>query len=120
MNLTRKLQKMLQPDGLRSALEHVRRWSHPVDCRRMLRALDGTRLAELRARYLDAKDGGGVGNSAKFVDADYWLKVNVERAQDLQLDRSKPLRILDLGCGAGWFLYVCERLGHEAVGGGSG
>lgn len=116
MNFKRKLQKIFHPDGLRSAQEHLRRLAHPVDRRPMLRALDPARLAAVRARYLDARDGGGVGNSAKFADADYWLKVNVERAQDLGLDRRKGLRILDLGCGAGYFLYVCERLGHEAVG----
>jgi SAM-dependent methyltransferase len=44
------------------------------------------------------------------------MTINVERMQDLWLDRSPPLRILDLGCGAGYFLYVCHCLGHEGLG----
>ena len=52
----------------------------------------------------------------RFSDVDHWLKINIERAQDLWLDRSPPLRILDLGCGPGYFLYVCKQLGHEGVG----
>jgi SAM-dependent methyltransferase len=42
--------------------------------------------------------------------------VNVKRAQDLWLDRSSPLRILDLGCGPGYFLYLCRLFGHDALG----
>ena len=41
---------------------------------------------------------------------------NVERAQDLWLDRAPPLRILDLGSGAGYFLYVSKYFGHEVLG----
>jgi SAM-dependent methyltransferase len=42
--------------------------------------------------------------------------VNVKRAQDLWLDRSPPLDILDLGCGAGYFLYLCGLFGHQGLG----
>jgi len=52
----------------------------------------------------------------KFADAAYWIGISVERAQDLWLDRSAPLRILDLGCGAGYFAHVCRFLGHECIG----
>lgn len=116
MDLTRKLQKVFSPDGLRSAVEHVRRWSHPVPVGPMLRALDAEKLARLQHRYQRTEAAGEVGNSAKFADAEYWLKINVERAQDLSLDRQQSQTILDLGCGAGYFLYVCQRLGHEALG----
>jgi len=51
-----------------------------------------------------------------YENAAYWIGINVERAQDLWLDRSPPLRILDLGCGAGYFLYVCRFFGHEGLG----
>jgi SAM-dependent methyltransferase len=42
--------------------------------------------------------------------------VNVRRVQDLWLDRTAPLRILDLGCGPGYFLYVCQLFGHQGLG----
>src|SRR5205814_8623591 len=31
-------------------------------------------------------------------------------------DYSPPSRILDIGCGAGYFLYACKLLGHEVLG----
>lgn len=53
---------------------------------------------------------------AKYLDLDYWLGVNLERARAVGLDGSPPRRVLDLGCGAGYFLHVCRRLGHEVIG----
>ena len=116
MNFGRKLQKTFQLDGLLSAWEHCRRWSHPVDLQPMLAALDPQKLARLRQRYFDPGHPIEVGDDAKWVKAKYWLRVNIERAQDLRLDQRPSLRVLDVGCGAGYFLYVCRRLGHQATG----
>ena len=71
------------------------------------------RWDDLRARYPQRPDAPRIN---RFSDVDHWLKINIERAQDFWLDRSPPLRILDLGCGPGYFLYVCKQLGHEGVG----
>src|SRR5437016_6845066 len=46
----------------------------------------------------------------------YCIKINSERAQDLWLDRSPSMRIVDLVCGAGYFLYVCKFFGHHVLG----
>ena len=51
-----------------------------------------------------------------YEDAAHWIGVHVAHAQDLWLDRTSPLRILDLGCGAGYFLYVCRFFGHKGLG----
>jgi len=53
---------------------------------------------------------------SKYARVGPWLKTNIERAQDLQLHRSSPKEILDLGCGGGFFLYVCQQLGHRGLG----
>jgi len=34
----------------------------------------------------------------------------------LGLDRAPKQRILDLGCGTGYFLYVCRHFGHDVMG----
>jgi SAM-dependent methyltransferase len=39
-----------------------------------------------------------------------------KRAVRLNLDRSDPLDVLEIGPGAGYFLYVCQRLAHRVVG----
>ncbi len=116
MHFARKLQKAFSLDSVRSIVEHARRRLHPVDTRAMFARLDPPVWADLQRRYDGAQAGDETRNSDKFSDANYWIKVNVERAQDLGLDRAQPLRILDLGCGAGYFLFVNQCLGHEVLG----
>jgi SAM-dependent methyltransferase len=113
MNLSRKVQKLLTAEALESLWEHAKRWTHPVDTQQILDGLDRKAWADLRQRYPHRPNAPRIN---RFSDADYWIKINVERAQDLWLDRSPPLRVLDLGCGPGYFLYVCRCLGHEGLG----
>jgi SAM-dependent methyltransferase len=42
--------------------------------------------------------------------------LNRERVQDLKLHRSEPKRVLDLGCGGGFFLFIAKNLGHSVMG----
>jgi SAM-dependent methyltransferase len=113
VRLSRKFQKLFAFDWLQSLWEHACRWIHPVSSRRILATLDRTEFANLRERYPYRPDARKIN---AYEDAAYWISINVERAQDLWLDRTPPLRILDLGCGAGYFLYVCRFFGHEGLG----
>jgi len=113
VRLSRKFQKLFAFDWLQSLWEHACRWIHPVSSRRILATLDRTEFANLRERYPYRPDARKIN---AYEDAAYWIGINVERAQDLWLDRTPPLRILDLGCGAGYFLYVCRFFGHEGLG----
>ena len=113
MRLSRKIEKLFSFELLESFWEHVCRWSHPVNTRRILATLDQAELAKLRERCPYRPNARRIN---RYEDAAYWLGVNVERAQDLWLDRAPPLRILDLGCGAGYFLHVCRYFGHEGLG----
>ena len=113
MNFARKVQKLFTAEALESLWDHAKRWTHPVDSQKILSGIDRKAWDDLRARYPQRP---GAPRINRFSDVDHWLNVNIERAQDLWLDRSAPLRILDLGCGPGYFLYVCKQLGHEAVG----
>lgn len=53
---------------------------------------------------------------AKYANIDPWLRLNRERVQDLKLNRSAPKRVLDLGCGGGFFLFILKKLGHSVLG----
>lgn len=53
---------------------------------------------------------------AKYLDLDYWLGVNLRRAEAVGLHVGPSRRVLDIGCGAGYFLHVCRLLGHEVTG----
>ena len=113
MRLSRKIEKLFSFELLESFWEHVCRWSHPVNTRRILATVDQAELAKLRERCPYRPNARRIN---RYEDAAYWLGVNVERAQDLWLDRAPPLRILDLGCGAGYFLHVCRYFGHQGLG----
>ncbi len=52
----------------------------------------------------------------KYLEMDKWLTTNVRRILNLGLDFAGAKRILDLGSGAGQFLYICKRLGHDVLG----
>jgi SAM-dependent methyltransferase len=51
-----------------------------------------------------------------YGDLDLWIARAWKEAKRLGLDSSPPLDVLDIGMGPGYFLYVCQRLGHRCVG----
>src|SRR6478735_5135628 len=51
-----------------------------------------------------------------YLDAKDWLRKFLQEILRLQLHTSPPKRILDLGTGPGYFIYVCRYLGHEVLG----
>jgi len=113
VRLSRKFQKLFSRDAAESLWENACRWTHPVNARQILAGIDQTELETLRERYPYRPNARKIN---AYEDAKYWIGVNVKRAQDLWIDRSPPLDILDLGCGAGYFLYLCRLFGHEGLG----
>src|SRR5256886_5187885 len=113
MRFSRKLQKLLSTELFASAFEHLSRLPHPFNKQRILKTLDRAEFDKLREQY-PYRPGSPRIN--RFEDVIYWIEINIERAQDLWLDRAPPMRIVDLGCGAGYFLYVCKFFGHDVLG----
>src|SRR2546421_1176136 len=113
MRFSRNLRKLFSKELFTSAFEHLSRATHPVNKRRILDDIDWLQFKNLRHQYPYRPDLRRIN---RFEDVAYWIDINVERAQDLWLDRSPPLHILDLGCGAGYFLYVCKHFGHHVLG----
>jgi SAM-dependent methyltransferase len=113
MRFSRKLRKLFSPELFASASEHLSRLTHPVNKSCILDDIDWLQFKDLRHKY-PSRPGSPQIN--RFEDIVYWIDINIERAQDLWLDRAPPLRILDLGSGAGYFLYVCKHLGHDVLG----
>src|SRR5438477_5397353 len=112
MRAGHKLLKLFEPDIIASTREHMHRALHPVSARKLHIELEQDKSWDaLREKY-----PRGVKEVHRFGDTKFWIKRNVERAQDLSLDRGPRHHILDLGCGPGFFLYVAERLGHTGVG----
>lgn len=76
-----------------------------------LAEIDIQRLRDLQRCYAGSTD-----RYAKYADVEHWLKINLPRVEELKLDRSAPKQILDLGCGAGFFLFLAKQFGHSGVG----
>jgi SAM-dependent methyltransferase len=55
-------------------------------------------------------------SAAKYADRKYWQLLNVQRVLKLNLHKEKPLKILDIGCGPGFFMGVTRAAGHESWG----
>ena len=113
VRLSRKIQKLFSPEIFPSFWENAARALHPVNSHRILATIDKDKLVRLREQYPRRPNARQIN---AYENADYWIGVNVKRVQDLWLDRTRPLRILDLGCGPGYFLYVCRLFGHEGIG----
>jgi SAM-dependent methyltransferase len=106
MKLSRKLSKLVSREGHRRAWRRARRSIFRLPFERVLADVDQNRLREIQKRYA----------GAKYSDVNHWLRVNRERVQDLKLHRCSPKRVLDLGCGGGFFLFILQRLGHSVLG----
>lgn len=112
MKLGHKIRKLVDPDIVASTREHLHRALHPVSAGKLRDELEKNRAwGALRQKY-----PRGVKEVHRFGDTRFWIKRNVERAQDLSLDRKPTRHILDLGCGPGYFIYVARKLGHTGIG----
>jgi len=117
VKLSSKLKKLLNGEGWASARLHARRRFHrekfPLRTDYIIQSIDRAKLEQIRQRY--AVEGFSP-SWPKYLHLNRWIDINIRRVLDLELDVSSPKRIWDLGCGAGYFLYICRLLGHEVLG----
>ena len=73
--------------------------------------IDQDHLRAIQARYASSQE-----HYAKYIDVERYLRLNIERVQDLDLHRSAPQAVLDLGCGGGFFLFILKQFGHRGLG----
>lgn len=55
-------------------------------------------------------------SSLKYLDPARWVQEAVRNADLLGLLDASPMRVLDLGAGCGYFLYVLRSRGHDVLG----
>ena len=111
MKIWHKIGKLAQPLTYRRAWRKARRAIFRLPLGSLRATIDQERLRKIQERY-----AGSPEEYAKYADVDRWLRVNRERVQDLKLHRSAPVRVLDLGCGAGFFLFILKSLGCSVMG----
>ena len=85
----------------------------PLDAKRVIETIDPVGFQQIRQRYIIENPGA---DWPKYLDLDRWIEINIRRIREVELDLLRPKHILDLGCGAGYFLYIAQLLGHSGVG----
>ena len=117
MRLRHKIRKLVDGKSVASARKHTLRLLRPnrfqLETQRVIETFDPAGFEQIRQRYAVADPGA---DWPKYLDLDRWIGVNIRRIRQLELDVARPKRILDLGCGAGYFLYIAQLLGHSGVG----
>jgi SAM-dependent methyltransferase len=112
-----KIRKLVDGKSLASARKHTLRLlrtnGFPLETKRVIDTIDPVEFEEICGRYAVADPGA---DWPKYLDLKRWIGVNIRRIRQLELDLSRPKRILDLGCGAGYFLYIAQLLGHSGLG----
>ena len=106
MKLSRKIGKLVSREGYRRAWRRAQRSIFRLPFGPVMAGVDQNRLREIEKRHA----------GEKYADVNRWMRVNRERVQDLKLHRSPPQRILDLGCGGGFFLFILKRFNHSVLG----
>jgi SAM-dependent methyltransferase len=77
----------------------------------ILAKIDVERLHEIQKRHQDSSV-----RYAKYADVEHWLAINLPRVRELKLEHATPKQVLDLGCGAGFFLFLAKQFGHGCIG----
>jgi SAM-dependent methyltransferase len=112
-----KIRKLVDGRSLASARKHTLRLLRTnrfsLDTKRVIETIDPAGFEHIRQRYAVANPGA---DWPKYLDLDRWIEINIRRIRELEVDLSRPKRILDLGCGAGYFLYIAQLLGHSGLG----
>ena len=117
MQLRHKIRKLVDGQSLTSARKHTLRLLRPnrfpLETQRVIETIDPNGFERIRQRYAVTDPGA---DWPKYLDLDRWIGVNIRRIRQLELDVARPKQVLDLGCGAGYFLYIAQLLGHSGVG----
>ena len=98
----------------RRVAEQIKRRKQDLTIANILSGIDAAALARLQERK--AEENNHDVFWTKYLDVEKWLKLNIRYANELGLIVKPPRSVLDLGCGGGFFLAVCRRLGSRVMG----
>ena len=115
MKLSHKLGKAAHPDFFpyvfhrwRSALRRS------VSFEEVMKLVDREKFEALKTKYFKTSEAV---HPPKYLNAEEWVPKNLRRARDAGITPApQKRRVLDIGCGVGWFLLVARAMGHDVRG----
>jgi hypothetical protein len=81
-----------------------------LDAEKIIASIDQREFQAIHDRYAVESPG----RWRKYLDLKRWIGINLRRARELDLDWGRRQHILDLGSGAGYFLYICQWPGQSS------
>ena len=115
--LPHKFWKLVNGESWASARRHTLGLFRPkrfrLETKQVIETIDPRAFEQIRQRYAVE---GPTEDWPKYLDLERWIGVNIRRIREIEVDLMRPKRILDLGCGTGYFLYIAKLLGHEGLG----
>lgn len=119
MRFSHKLKKLGDPRTLQSARRHLglialsRRFVFSLNEQTIIDSIDREKFRAIYDRHAVPEPGE---HWPKYLELKRWIAINLGRVHQLDLDWGRRKEILDIGCGAGYFLYICKWLGHRPLG----
>jgi len=81
----------------------------------ILKTINIDDLEALKDKHWPTAEKRGDNYGYKYLDAPFWAAKGAQFALALGMDVPEKKRVLDLGCGAGFFTAALRMLGHEAI-----
>ena len=119
MRFLHKIKKLADPRLPESMKRHAhrilltRRFVFRINPDTIIASIDPAEFRAIHQRHAVPNPGDA---PEKYLELRRWIEVNIRRIRYLDLDCGARKRILDIGCGAGYFLYICKWLGHDVLG----
>ncbi len=114
MGLAHTTKKILSGDAFGSTVAAIKRLRYPLAAQPFIDNIDKVSLERIKEKYYNPKDKV---TSRKYLDLEEWMPTNTKRIRDVMLRPAPPKkRVLDIGCGTGFFLHIAQTLGHEVLG----
>ena len=114
MGIAHTTKKILSGDAIGSTVAAIKRLRYPLAPRPFIDNIDKKELERIKEKYFNPKDKV---TSRKYLDLDEWMPTNTKRIRDVMLRPAPPKkRVLDIGCGTGYFLHIAKTLGHDVLG----
>lgn len=96
------------------SLSHILSFSYArFTVQKIIKSIDTNEFQVFKDRFKDSETT--TGGYSKYLDIRFWMTEKLTYFYLLNLHRNRPLKILDIGTGPGYFPFICMLHGHKVV-----